>query len=190
MIDLNRPPDDTPMYPGRPTPSCVRHDSSMANRSIARALRRMRPKLSAAAPLATVSRCLRNALQVARERHGYALLGQPQHPLADPWLFDGKLPDLNLGTASGASCAADLRERLAQRMRRQRSLTQPMAASRAATSRATTANRAAHSRRADGDVSVALHAGSAAVCLSARKRRQRAAAAAADAETMLDWKPQ
>ena len=29
------------------------------------------------------------------------------------WLFDGKLPDLNLGTASGASCDASLRTRLA-----------------------------------------------------------------------------
>jgi N-formylglutamate deformylase len=30
-----------------------------------------------------------------------------------PWLFDGRLPDLNLGTAGGASCAPALRERLA-----------------------------------------------------------------------------
>jgi N-formylglutamate deformylase len=29
-----------------------------------------------------------------------------------PWLFEGKLPDLNLGTATGASCAAALRESL------------------------------------------------------------------------------
>jgi N-formylglutamate deformylase len=27
-----------------------------------------------------------------------------------PWLFEGKLPDFNLGTASGTSCAASLRE--------------------------------------------------------------------------------
>ncbi|MEO7152402.1 MAG: N-formylglutamate amidohydrolase, partial [Burkholderiaceae bacterium] len=30
-----------------------------------------------------------------------------------PWLFDGRLPDLNLGTASGTSCAPALRAALA-----------------------------------------------------------------------------
>ncbi len=30
-----------------------------------------------------------------------------------PWLFDGRLPDLNLGTASGQSCAPALRDALA-----------------------------------------------------------------------------
>jgi N-formylglutamate deformylase len=30
-----------------------------------------------------------------------------------PWLFEGKLPDLNLGTASGAACATTLRAALA-----------------------------------------------------------------------------
>ena len=43
-------------------------------------------------------------------------MGRPQHSLGNPWLFDGKLPDLNLGTANGASCDADLRQRLAQRL--------------------------------------------------------------------------
>ena len=29
-----------------------------------------------------------------------------------PWLFEGRLPDLNLGTAAGASCAPSLRDAL------------------------------------------------------------------------------
>jgi N-formylglutamate deformylase len=29
-----------------------------------------------------------------------------------PWLFEGRLPDLNLGTVDGASCAPALRDRL------------------------------------------------------------------------------
>jgi N-formylglutamate deformylase len=30
-----------------------------------------------------------------------------------PWLFEGRLPDLNLGTVNGTSCAPDLRASLA-----------------------------------------------------------------------------
>ena len=30
-----------------------------------------------------------------------------------PWLFEGRLPDMNLGTAEGTSCSPALRERLA-----------------------------------------------------------------------------
>ena len=31
-----------------------------------------------------------------------------------PWLFEGRLPDLNLGTAGGASCAPSLRSAIAR----------------------------------------------------------------------------
>ena len=35
-----------------------------------------------------------------------------------PWLFEGRLPDLNLGTAGGASCAPALRDSLTRGARR------------------------------------------------------------------------
>ncbi|MCL4761146.1 MAG: N-formylglutamate amidohydrolase, partial [Burkholderiales bacterium] len=46
-----------------------------------------------------------------RERHGFAVL-LDGHSIRSriPWLFEGKLPDFNLGTAGGASCAPSLRE--------------------------------------------------------------------------------
>ena len=36
-----------------------------------------------------------------------------------PFLFDGRLPDLNLGTASGASCDASVRARIETALRAQ-----------------------------------------------------------------------
>jgi N-formylglutamate amidohydrolase len=44
-----------------------------------------------------------------RDRHGYALLLDGHSIAAEvPRFFAGRLPDLNLGTADGGSCAASL----------------------------------------------------------------------------------
>jgi len=115
VIDLNRPPDDTPMYPGASnTELCPTH--FFQGDALYRA---------GCAPDATeVARrrdvfwrpyhdALRSALAAARARHGYALLWDGHSIRSEiPWLFEGRLPDLNLGTASGLSCAPALRERL------------------------------------------------------------------------------
>ena len=49
---------------------------------------------------------LRGELARLKDTHGYAVLFDG-HSIKSrlPWLFDGKLPDLNLGTADGRSCA-------------------------------------------------------------------------------------
>ena len=45
--------------------------------------------------------------------HGHAILWDGHSIQAEvPWLFEGRLPDLNLGTAGGASCAPALRDSL------------------------------------------------------------------------------
>jgi len=48
-----------------------------------------------------------------KQQHGYALLFDA-HSIASviPRLFDGQLPDLNLGTNDGASCSTDITQRL------------------------------------------------------------------------------
>lgn len=116
-IDLNRPPDDAPMYPGASnTGLCPAtffdgtplYREARAPDAEAIALRRTRwwqPYHDAlAAELAAI-----------RARHGYAIL-LDGHSIRSriPWLFDGKLPDFNLGTAGGTSCAAALREAATQ----------------------------------------------------------------------------
>jgi N-formylglutamate amidohydrolase len=52
---------------------------------------------------------LRATLDAIRERHGYALLWEA-HSIASvvPRLFDGELPELNIGTNGGLSCGPEL----------------------------------------------------------------------------------
>ncbi len=116
VIDLNRPTDDTPMYPGAAnTELCPTR--SFSGEPLYR---------DGAAPgPAEVARrretywqpyhdALAAELQRLRGEYGYALLwdGHSIHSKL-PWLFEGTLPDLNLGTADGASCAPSLRVALA-----------------------------------------------------------------------------
>lgn len=57
---------------------------------------------------------LADALEDKRQRYGYALLWDAHSiPSRVPRLFDGVLPELNLGTFDGKSCAADIRAALA-----------------------------------------------------------------------------
>lgn len=109
VIDLNRPPDDAPMYPGAsntelcPTrfftgDALYQAGKEPSPQEIAR--RRQiywQPYHDAlAAELARI-----------KSIHGYALLWDAHSIRSSiPWLFEGTLPDLNIGTASGAAAAA------------------------------------------------------------------------------------
>jgi N-formylglutamate amidohydrolase len=57
---------------------------------------------------------LDSALRALRDQHGVALLWDA-HSIASvvPRLFDGELPELNIGTNDGLSCAATATERVA-----------------------------------------------------------------------------
>jgi len=122
VIDLNRSPENEPMYPGaNNTELCPTR--SFAGESI---------YLPAKAPDEASVRerrerfwrpyheALAGELDRIRARHGYALLWDG-HSIKSvlPWLFDGKLPDLNLGTAGGKSCAPSLRAALSTALRGQ-----------------------------------------------------------------------
>jgi N-formylglutamate deformylase len=117
VVDLNRPPENTPMYPGANNTELVPtrfftgdplyRDGLMPDDAeiVARREIYWRPYHDALAA----------ELQRLRAEHGHAVLWDGHSIRSElPWLFDGRLPDLNLGTASGASCAASLRERLMQ----------------------------------------------------------------------------
>jgi N-formylglutamate deformylase len=117
VIDLNRPPDDAPMYPGAAnTELCPTRffDGSplyQEGRAPQEPERLRRKKLywqpyheALAAELARV-----------KQAHGYVLLWDA-HSIRSriPWLFDGVLPDLNIGTASGAACNAAIEQAVAR----------------------------------------------------------------------------
>lgn len=108
VVDLNRPPDDTNLYPGQDTTGLVPVDT----------FARAPVYQDGAAPdgaeiAARIDRYWRpyharlgQELERLRSAHGYALLWDA-HSIASrvPRFFSGRLPDLNLGTAGGRSCA-------------------------------------------------------------------------------------
>ena len=114
VIDLNRPADDKPLYTtattglfpdvlfdGRPSflPDAAPSDEERAGylQNIWQPYHQQ----------------LQNELARLKAQHGFALLFDA-HSIASviPRLFDGKLPDLNLGTNGGESCPASLSDRL------------------------------------------------------------------------------
>jgi len=126
VIDLNRPPDDTSLYPGQnttglcplvqfsgdaiyrpgdePSPDEVRERVESYWRPYHEAL----------------------AAEIARIKaaHGRVVVWEG-HSIRSvvPFLFDGRLPDINLGTAGGASCSATLQRRLVDVLEAQRGYT-------------------------------------------------------------------
>jgi N-formylglutamate deformylase len=116
VIDLNRPPQDVPLYAGAnntelcPTRFFSGDPLYRAGRAPdAQEVQRRRERY-----WQPYHDALRAELERLHELHGHALL-LDGHSIRSqlPWLFEGKLPDLNLGTAGGQSCAAALRDALA-----------------------------------------------------------------------------
>lgn len=115
VVDLNRPPDDVSLYPGQNTtglcpatgfdgePIYLPGQAPSADEVQARVQRYWRPYHEA----------LAGELERLRAAHGRALLWEG-HSIRSlvPFLFEGRLPDLNLGTAAGASCTAATQARL------------------------------------------------------------------------------
>lgn len=115
VIDLNRPPDDTPMYPGAsntelcPTRFFTGEPLYRAGREpdAEEVGRRRRLYWQPYHDAVTAE------LDRLRERFGHVVLFDGHSIQSElPWLFEGRLPDLNLGTADGNSCAPSLRQAL------------------------------------------------------------------------------
>ena len=107
VVDLNRPPDDASLYPGQNTtglcpatrfsggPVYLDGEAPDASEVAARVERYWRPYHEALAA----------ELHRLRGVHGRVLLWEG-HSIASrlPFLFEGELPELNLGTVTGTSC--------------------------------------------------------------------------------------
>ena len=104
VIDLNRPPDDAPMYPGAAnTELCPTrfftgdplYREGAAPDVAERAQRR-------AQYWQPYHQALQGELVRLKALHGFVLLWDAHSIRSQiPWLFEGRLPDLNIGTASG-----------------------------------------------------------------------------------------
>ena len=115
VVDLNRPPDDVSLYPGQNTTGLCPHvqfsgepvylagqdpdEDEVAHR----VEQYWRPYHAALAA----------ELQRIHAQYGRAVLWEG-HSIRGvvPFLFEGRLPDLNLGTAAGTSCSPLLQSRL------------------------------------------------------------------------------
>src|SRR5579875_3294943 len=122
VVDLNRPPDGHALYPGRSETALV-PVNTFAGEAIYRAGGEPGAE-EIAARVETYWRpyhdALRAELQRLRAGHGRVVLWDG-HSIRSrvPMLFEGRLPDFNLGTADGASCSADLQWSLTRVMEAQ-----------------------------------------------------------------------
>jgi len=115
VVDLNRPPNDVSLYPGQNTtglcpivqfsgePVYVDDAHPSPGEIQARIDRYWRPYHAA----------LADELQRLRAQHDRIVLWEGHSIRGEcPFLFEGRLPDFNLGTANGASCSPLLQDRL------------------------------------------------------------------------------
>ena len=116
VIDLNRPPDGSSLYPGQSVTGLCPLDSFDDTPLYATAADQ--PGVAEVAARRTAiwqPYHAQLAAELARLRaaHGVAMLWDA-HSIRSvlPRFFDGKLPDLNLGTAEGAACAPELASQL------------------------------------------------------------------------------
>jgi len=116
LIDLNRPSENTPMYPGQNnTELCptrfftgeplYREGLAPGDAEIARRVRSYWQPYRQA---------LRDELARIKAEHGHAVLFDGHSIKSElPWLFEGTLSHMNIGTVDGASCAPSLRAAVA-----------------------------------------------------------------------------
>src|SRR5450830_109854 len=147
VIDLNRPPDGASLYPGQSVTGLCPVDTFDDTPLYADGPGPDEAEIAQRreAVWAPYHACLQAELQRLRAEHGVALLWDA-HSIRSvlPRFFEGRLPDLNLGTADGASCASAC---WPLPRRRQGTPRCSMGASRAGTSRAITASRPSASMR-------------------------------------------
>ena len=108
VIDLNRPPDDNNLYPGQDTTGLVPLDSFHKQALYFPGLEPDVVEVDArrAAYWRPYHDALEAELQRLKAEHGIAVLWDAHSILSVlPRFFEGKLTDLNLGTADGQSCA-------------------------------------------------------------------------------------
>lgn len=115
VVDLNRPPDDTSLYPGQNTTGlcpATRFDGGAVyvdggEPDAAEVAGRVRTYWQ------PYHDALRGELARLRADHERVVLWEG-HSIRSvvPFLFDGRLPDFNLGTAGGTSCAPATQARL------------------------------------------------------------------------------
>jgi N-formylglutamate deformylase len=117
VVDLNRPPDNANLYPGRDTTGIVPmdtfHNEPLYLPGFPPSDQEMTQRIQTY--WKPYHERLQQAIAQTKAKHGYALLWDAHSIFSVlPRFFEGKLPDFNLGTADGKSCRAGIGETLAK----------------------------------------------------------------------------
>ena len=106
VIDMNRPADDTSLYPGQsvtelcPTTSFDNQDIYINKPIIDDIKQRIKNYWQ------PYHQIISDKLEVIKQQHGFAILIDAHSIKSQvPRFFDGQLPDINIGTNSGKSCS-------------------------------------------------------------------------------------
>lgn len=116
VIDLNRPLDNANLYPGQDTtglcPLDTFHKEPVYQQNAEPDDEEVQCRVDTY--WAPYHARLAEEITRMRDRHGVVMLWDA-HSIGSvlPRFFEGRLPDLNLGTAAGASCAPELAQRVA-----------------------------------------------------------------------------
>jgi N-formylglutamate deformylase len=116
VVDLNRPPDDASLYPGQNTTGLCPLQAFSGEPIYRDGLAPGAEEISARreAYWRPYHEALTTELARLQGAHGRVVLWEGHSIRGSdlPFLFDGRLPDLNLGTSGGASCHPDTEARL------------------------------------------------------------------------------
>jgi N-formylglutamate deformylase len=119
VVDLNRPPDNANLYPGRDTTPLVPLDTFHRERLYRRGQEPDESEIAERVETYWKPYHAKLAEELARlkGKYDYALLWDAHSILSEvPRFFSGKLTDLNLGTADGRSCGAGIGEGLMKKV--------------------------------------------------------------------------
>jgi N-formylglutamate deformylase len=115
VVDVNRPPDGSNLYPGRDTPRLCPVDTFQSEPLYRDGAgpdeEEVRRRVNA--QWRPYHRRIESEIARVRLEHGAAILWDAHSIVSEaPRLFEGRLPDFNLGTADGDSCDPGLAEAL------------------------------------------------------------------------------
>ena len=115
VIDANRPPDGASLYPGQNTTGLVPLNTFDDIPIWVVEPDELEIERRRAAYHAPYHAALAQELERVHAEHGFAIL-YDCHSIRShvPYLFEGTLPDLNIGTNSGASCARAIERAVAE----------------------------------------------------------------------------
>lgn len=117
IIDVNRDPEGRSLYPGANTTTLCPTTDFDSNPIYQPGMEPDAVEIARrqAAYHAPYHDALRSELERVRTIHGFAILYDCHSIRSEiPFLFDGKLPDFNIGTNMGSTCAPEIETRVAK----------------------------------------------------------------------------